>query len=353
MQDLIETDLELGNLQCAVSDPETGHFAAATCTTMLAKSKSAQGNTLRARNNASDQVSAVLNPVRGYRDQLRRNGVEPVDHARRNLKMIKETQRRIKEEKEAAAQQAPPVPFKLKKFANVQSRVTQENQAQSPREEDSSPRTTHKFLRKGEGVPPKPSGNPAKAGASLASFPASGRPASGHSGETALTSRTRERLKDPVPKANELNKLAPRSNKNFIQNNSRDVLARNQANREKETARATQMKKTEAKQHANFGRVPTYLLKRQAEILQAEAQRAELAESGCPPGMVRMDDAERIRTLTALKQSAEDTHNDLRKLPLTISSMAQRKRKDDLEKQLEEQEAAIELFSRDKVFVYE
>ncbi|GBG26218.1 Enkurin domain-containing protein 1 [Hondaea fermentalgiana] len=320
---------------------------------MLAKRPSPSSS--KAKHNASDQVSAVLNPVRGYRDQLRRSGVQPKDHARENLKKIKETQRRIKEEKEAAAQQATPVPFKLKKFANVESRITKGRQQQqqqqdgqeSPREEDTRP--THKFLRKGERCH-LPAGPPATSSNQNGAAESSARPLSGRSGATL---RTRERLKDPVPKANELNTLAPRTNKNYIQNNARDVLARNQARRDRENAQRALLERASAKQHANFGRVPTYLLKRQAEILQAEARRAELDAGGCPPGMALMDEQERLRTLASLRQSADVTMNDLRKMPLTLGSMALRKRKEELEKQLEEQEAAIEIFSKDKVFLYE
>mmetsp|Transcript_2801 Transcript_2801/g.5412 ORF Transcript_2801/g.5412 Transcript_2801/m.5412 type:complete len:307 (+) Transcript_2801:163-1083(+) len=303
--------------------------------------------TLAARQNAGSQVAAVLNPVRGLRDQQRRAGVQPVDHARRNLMAIKETQRKLQEERESRSKIVPREPFKLKKFQGVSSRVATQMTSPRPdhRDEDEQSASTakHKFLRKGERCNAKEKLTPKKqaVGGSGSN--------QGETTEEPVRHRIHQKTKPQVPKPNELNALAPRSNKNFIKVNTREVLSRDAQNREKAS-----LKKAEApRKHSNFGQVPEYIVQRQTELLAAKAQAAATRDPDCPPGMVQVSEAERTQTLDSLKQAAQATRNELRKFPLSLSSVAQRNRKLDLENQLEEEETAIAVFSKPKVYVYE
>ena len=57
---------------------------------------------------SSSQIGDLLNPVRGYRDQLVRSGVKPKDHMRDNVRQLRDRQEQVrlaKEEEEVAMQQ--------------------------------------------------------------------------------------------------------------------------------------------------------------------------------------------------------------------------------------------------------
>jgi hypothetical protein len=103
----------------------------------------------------------------------------------------------------------------------------------------------------------------------------------------------------------------------------------------------------------DFGRVPEYIVERQREREEARA-RAEAAAKlamETPPGMKLMPDEERRATLEALEATQVRLNTELQRLPIVITSYAQRKRKSDLEKELDEVEAGIRLFSRSKVYI--
>mmetsp|Transcript_18532 Transcript_18532/g.30220 ORF Transcript_18532/g.30220 Transcript_18532/m.30220 type:complete len:310 (+) Transcript_18532:20-949(+) len=305
----------------------------------------------KVRHNAGDQVAAMLNPVRGYRDAQRRAGVEPVDYGRRNLRELREKQRLVQEQRLEQHKSAPAVPFKMKKFQGVESRLTKQQQ----RDEDEA--KTHKFLKKGERCNVKlghAAGNGGKQQPQRRPRKSNNGPMSPeHDGDDqgcALKIRTVK--KDAVPRANDLNTLAPRSSKNFVHSNAVDVLAKDTENKQKEMMRREQ-DNAKAKAHSNYGQVPKYLLKRQSELLREKVRREEALDPDCPPGMVRISEQERKATLEALRTSVLQTQNDLRKFPLTVSSMAQRKRKAQLEETLAEQEAAIALMSKENVYLHE
>lgn len=94
--------------------------------------------------NSVDHVEQLFNPVRGYRDELRRQGIEPKNHHRDNIQKIKETQYRNKQRKQAAESQRNRGSFKLKQFQNVESRALKTNSAPGGK--------THTFLRRKSGT---------------------------------------------------------------------------------------------------------------------------------------------------------------------------------------------------------
>mmetsp|Transcript_18229 Transcript_18229/g.52353 ORF Transcript_18229/g.52353 Transcript_18229/m.52353 type:complete len:310 (+) Transcript_18229:92-1021(+) len=291
-------------------------------------------------------MAAVLNPVRGFRDAQRRAGVMPVDHARRNLLALRETERRLQEERENRERRVPREPFKIKKFQGVQSRVSRRV------EEDNTQRPVanrHAFLRKGErcrAPAPAPAGNRQRSPREQPPSPGSAAPPSARSGRIHASS------KPAVPKPTDLNHLAPRESKNFVQNNAREVIERAAKNKELSEAQRNKERQATAK-HANYGHVPQYLIRRQGELLAEKTRKMELTNPECPPGMVLVPETERLKTLDSLKATAEGLRNELRRFPLAVTTVTQRQRKHDLEKKLEEQESAIEIFSKDKVYIYE
>lgn len=64
------------------------------------------------------QVSSILNPANGYRGELARKGVQPKNHMRDNLRLIREKERENREKKDNPESKNV---FKLSKFQNVSS----------------------------------------------------------------------------------------------------------------------------------------------------------------------------------------------------------------------------------------
>ena len=92
--------------------------------------------------NKTNQVANCLNPVRGYRDKLAREGKHVKNHARENrlaLKKAQEMNRHLREQRKDAG----PKPFKLKKFENVSSRLQSSNKKTDVK--------THAYLRRKKG----------------------------------------------------------------------------------------------------------------------------------------------------------------------------------------------------------
>jgi len=85
-----------------------------------------------------------------------------------------------------------------------------------------------------------------------------------------------------------------------------------------------------------------------------EAERiANARDPGCPPGMTLMPEDERLETLRVLRATLDDVKSQLQRLPLTIETPSQIRRKNALEAKFKEVEDAVKIFSRPKVFVRE
>jgi len=279
-----------------------------------------------------EQVASLLNPVRGYRDEQRRNGVEPIDHAKRNFRAIKEREKLNKERRESMEKRIEPKPFKLKQFQNVESKLTPDSR------HETSTGTKHKFLKKGEKSRTKIQGTP---------------PTSTFKEEkpnSARSSTRKLKTKAPVPKASELNNLAPRTRKNFISNNAREASEAKLKGMSKQLAETN--KSMELEKHTNFGTVPAYLRKRQEIHRRKEEERKAREEDDTPPGMKVLEESERLRTLETLEKTIKETKDQMSKMPLVLNTPSQKKKYKELEEKLSEQEAAIEIFQKDKVYVY-
>lgn len=102
----------------------------------------------------------------------------------------------------------------------------------------------------------------------------------------------------------------------------------------------------------NFGRIPKYLLERKEQwAKEEEERRLNAPDPDCPPGMTRLDEDERLRTLAVLHQSLVEARLQLNHLPLRIETQRQIRRKNTLEAKLQEIEDAIKVFDRSKVYV--
>lgn len=136
---------------------------------------------------------------------------------------------------------------------------------------------------------------------------------------------------------------APRSQTNYLDSNAREIIHARPAAREE--------RKSDSK-HREFGHVPAYLQERKARWAEKEADRiASAPDPDCPPGMMLMPDHERLETLRVLQSTLDDVKAQIQRLPLTIETPGQIRRKNDLDAKYKEVEDAIKIFSRPKVFV--
>jgi hypothetical protein len=102
----------------------------------------------------------------------------------------------------------------------------------------------------------------------------------------------------------------------------------------------------------DFGKVPSYLLKRQSEWAAVRAEEERLAgEPGCPPGTARMPAEEQERLLHALERSEADIAHELLSLPMGADTPKILHRRSLLEARLGQVQEAIAVFATGPVFV--
>lgn len=278
---------------------------------------------------------------------MERRGVKPRDHARDNVRALREVQRANRAAQEAAMATARGDDgFKLKKFRNVAPRVgatktargaggssgadsvrggavscarvaaCRETAANTGRGAAQGGTATKKFLRKG--TRPDPTAEPPKP-----------------------FRRKAENQKPAVPRADEVAPLAPRSDRDFISTNAREVIE----------AKPVLPQDEKPAKPATYGKVPKYLEERKELLAEAKAREEARAADGCPPGMHLMPEEERLETLHVLQASKDEVKQQIFRLPLVIETAGQVRRKNALEAKLKEIEDAIAIFDRPHVFV--
>ncbi|ACI64400.1 predicted protein [Thalassiosira pseudonana CCMP1335] len=109
---------------------------------------------------------------------------------------------------------------------------------------------------------------------------------------------------------------------------------------------------TSFQRHQSYGKVPCYITKRRAKIEEAEQER-RLAEQNAPPapGLVLMDEAERLETLRVLEENEKKERDQLRKIPFSMNAHRAARLREAIDHRLREIENAKRIFSKDKVFV--
>lgn len=100
------------------------------------------------------------------------------------------------------------------------------------------------------------------------------------------------------------------------------------------------------------GHVPKYLNRRKAELAdQKAAAEAERTRERIPAGYRKVDSEEQLDTLAILQQRKEQTEKAYERLPLRLTTAAQRQFKEKLEARLEYTEKMLKAFSKPKVLV--
>ncbi|KAL4144545.1 hypothetical protein PRNP1_013674 [Phytophthora ramorum] len=315
--------------------------------------------------NASDAIAAILHPDEGFREKQQRKGVTPRDFERENKLRVKRLQaeNRDHRSREKAKQ---PQEFKLTRFKSVRPRVFQEEESSNGEQVKK-----HDFLRRGgrssslasaPGSVSSSSRTPSAPGSVSSSSRASSAPRSEPGSMSRLqspshsinSSGSRRHIyrKAPVPsrtelerREEELEKMNKKERVDFVNANAWEVIKKAPSVRIDEDQELRSVNR-------NFGRIPKYLLERKEQWAREEDERRRNApDPDCPPGMVLLDEDERVRTLSVLHKSLTEAQLRMNSLPLRIETMNQIRRKNELETKLQEIEDAIKVFDRAKVYV--
>ena len=149
--------------------------------------------------------------------------------------------------------------------------------------------------------------------------------------------------KAPVPKADEVARLAPKREVSFIARNRAKALTLVPPKRE-EVRSPTK--------HDSYGRVPEYLEQRNLKLaFERERARRNAPDPDCPSGMRVMPEDERRETLEKLLSSQKEVMQQLQNMPFVIETPSQKNRQHMLENKLRDIDNAIKIFDKPKVYI--
>lgn len=102
----------------------------------------------------------------------------------------------------------------------------------------------------------------------------------------------------------------------------------------------------------NFGKIPSYLIKRKIELAQEMERKLHDEKSQqLPPGYVEMDEDEKNEVLKALRENKALLEKKLGALPLVCDTPSQIRARSNMDLELQDIENAIKRFSRPHVFI--
>ncbi|XP_075224105.1 uncharacterized protein LOC142325979 [Lycorma delicatula] len=100
-----------------------------------------------------------------------------------------------------------------------------------------------------------------------------------------------------------------------------------------------------------MGVLPKYLREQKKEHEKLQRDMQTDIDPECPPGHSVLPDEERVKHLAQLKQRYLDLVSQLNSLPVRTDTLRTRRRRMEIEKELDKIDAGIKLFSRDKLFI--
>jgi len=287
-------------------------------------------------------VAEMLMPTNGFRGAQKRAGIAPKNHMKDNLMAIKYAQAAAREERENAARAAKDL-YKLEQFRNVPSRVF-EQPPPSPRRSargDENDENDGEFLQRGTAE---------RRQQELREKNKAARQIIQEKIEDArfIADRPSTPRKGKTPARTEVGVFKPRTNDDWISSNRQAA--------QRMAAPVTLTKNERAAQdaavHGSFGQVPEYLQQRKLQWAQEKEEAKRLApDPNCPKGMKLMPEDERVQTLEVLKASREEAMNQLSRMPFILETPTAKRKHAELEMKLKEIEAALQLFSKQKVYI--
>ena len=291
----------------------------------------------RKYNKKGSAVGDLMNPVRGIRDVQRRRGIEPRNHARENMRILREKQQENREKRQQKMEEKPKK-FKMKRFQDVKPRVAQDSKMAT---EIARETARLRLERKEQKEKLAEKNNKLRQERIAKARQNTRRNSPGKIGG-------REVRKPAVPKRNEVINMPAREEKNFISQNRREAVTSSPPKKQSDENKNSGIEKS----GENYGKVPLYLQERKAEMAEEAAKRRRAEENKkAPAGMSLMPEEERLDTLKILKENLAATKDHLQRMPLLVETPSAIRRKANLERKIQEIEDAINIFNRPKVFI--
>jgi hypothetical protein len=264
-----------------------------------------------------ETAASLIYPCYSARDQLRRVGKKPKDHHRANVARLRALEAKARVLRRSADEEnvAPrPVPAA---YRDVGPKVMRPSTA---------PACGRPFLRAGEknsfGPPPK-----------------STRPYT-----------PRVRTKPAVPRATDTLSI-DHASRDCVQENIEAIAELEEKQwEEKEAASAPAPPPASGPGTETYGRVPHYLVVRQAEEAARKKALKEEATAAALPGVL-LSEQERLSMLHEMQEAFAVKSVELQRMPIVVSTVGLKNKKAALERQLDELEKGIRRFSNPKVYV--
>jgi len=271
-------------------------------------------------------ISYLLNENSdNYRRQLELKGIKPKNHHRDNLNNIALIQKQTKEDEALKAKQALSKNKKCAKYARTESKLKQSLSAQRPA--TTAPRISTNFMARNR--------SKIQAQSTLNS----------NRKEKVVVSR--EIRKPAIP-----TRLEAHSARGKASAPSKDFLAMNKRQSEQSERKREEKAEMRFVRKKDYGKVPDYLIQRRLRKEREEQKQFEDAEAAkIPKGMRKMTDDEREETLSILAENQRQILQKMKNLPLVIETPSMKRRQAALNKQINECEINIALFSKPTVFI--
>ena len=265
-----------------------------------------------------DHVKNILNPeLRSYRAMQIAKGIKPKNFAKLNRRKIahakRERRKKIEEEKKVKNEKQDFFKRWHSKYDHIESKFRSTTAATSTEKQIG-------FLRRGSGTSKKVEPKP-------------------------RTPRTH--TKPRVPSAQSLTRPTSSGSSekvDYIEQNRE--AARNTPRGRRRDISPPEVKGRELKQ----GAIPAYLTRRKREWAD-QLHRERNKDKDCPPGMVLMNEKDRISKIHSISLEIEKTKNLLTTVPLNIRVPSVKRKKVALESKLKHLEASLKRFMMPKVYV--
>ncbi len=106
--------------------------------------------------------------------------------------------------------------------------------------------------------------------------------------------------------------------------------------------------------HKSYGKVPSYITERRAKLAREEEELRRRQENAPPaPGLVLMEESDRLATLKLLEENEKEAREALRNIPFSMNLTRAARIREALDFRLKEIEDTRKVFSKDKVYVKE